>query len=131
MITGRMDHKHNIGLYTGWILILFIVSGVTTSFFDGLYFKPGVLAWGLASINFAAALGSLQVAQRKALVPSMLLVFGGSGLRILVMISSIVAIMFAKKEWMTPFCLVLLECFIIYLIIEVVVIYKRDLLHQR
>lgn len=126
-----MDHKHNIGLYAGSILILFMVSGITTFFFDGLYLKPGALAWGLASINFVAALGSLQAAQQKALVPSMLLVFGGGGLRILVMIGSVVAIMFTKKEWLAPFCLVLLECFIIYLIIEVVVIYKRDLLHQR
>jgi hypothetical protein len=128
--TDRMPIK-NVLLYIGPVSILFILMGVSSFFFDGTYFKPGILAWMLASINFVAALGSLKVAQKKALVPSMLLVFGGGALRILVMISAIIIIMIKKEIWMVPFCIVLLTCFIIYLVIEVTVLYRQGITQER
>jgi len=117
-------------LYMGPVSILFILIGVLF-FFDGTDFKPGILAWMLASINFVAALGSLKVAQKKALLPSMFLVFGGGALRVLVMISSIIIIMIKKKIWMVPFCTVFLTCFIIYLVIEVTVLYQQGIIQER
>jgi hypothetical protein len=115
----------------GPVSSLFVLLGVSSFFFDETYFKPGILAWVLASINFVAALGSLKVAQKKALVTSMLLVFGGGALRVLVMISSIIIIMINKKIWMVPFCIVLLTCFIIYLTIEVTILFRQGIIQER
>ena len=125
-----MPIKHMVILYMGPVSILFILIGVWF-FFDGTDFKPGILAWMLASTNFVAALGSLKVAQKKALIPSMLLVFGGGALRVLVMISAIIIIMIKKEIWMVPFCIVFLTCFIIYLVIEVTVLYQQGIIQER
>ena len=60
----------------------------------------------------------------------MLLVFGGGGLRMLLMTCGIFIIMFKKAEWMLPFSSALLICFVAYLIIEVGVIHRRGLLND-
>lgn len=93
--------------------------------------EPILLAWTLSSINFIAALWSLTLAQRKALIPSMVLVFGGGGLRMLIMIASIIVIMILKTQWMVPYCLMLLLGFVFYLIIEVAIIHKLGLLQDK
>ena len=126
-----MRIRNKMLLYMGPVSILFVLMGVSSFFLKETYFRPGILAWMLASTNFVAALGSLKVAQKKALVPSMLLVFGGGALRILVMIGSIIIIMIKKKIWLVPFCVVLLTCFIIYLIIEVMVLYRQGMIQER
>jgi len=86
-----------------------------------------MLAWLLASLNFVLALWSLKVAQRKAPMQSLLLVFGGGGLRMLLMICFILAIVLKQIEWTTPFCLMLLAFFLIYLMIEIIIIYRQGL----
>jgi len=89
------------------------------------------LAWGLSSANFITALWSLTLAQRKALIPSMVLVFGGGGLRMLIMVVSIITIMMLRPQWMTLYCLLLLAGYVFYLIIEVVVIHKLGLVQGK
>jgi zinc transporter ZupT len=93
--------------------------------------EPIFLAWGLSSIHFIAALWSLTLAQKKELIPSMWLVFGGGGLRMLIMVASIVIMMIYKPQWMTVYCLTLLAGFMFYLVIEMVVIHKLGLIQEK
>jgi len=127
MKTSKTIRHRNIFLYAGPISVLFIGSGLALFFINGSYLKPGMLAWLLASLNFVLALWSLKVAQKKAPMQSMLLVFGGGGLRMLVMISFVLAIVLKQKEWTSPFCLMLLAFFLMYLMIEIVIIYRQGL----
>ena len=89
------------------------------------------MAWGLSSVHFIVALWSLTLAQKKALIPSMVLILGGGGLRMLIMIASVVIIMVYKPQWMTMYCLLLLAGYVFYLIIEVVVIHKLGLVQGK
>ncbi|MEE8400054.1 MAG: hypothetical protein V3S89_13670 [Desulfobacterales bacterium] len=93
--------------------------------------EPILTAWVLAALNFAAALWSLTLAQKVEPIRSMLLVFGGGGIRMLVMISAVIVVMIKKAEWMQSFCFVLLMCFVAFLIVEIVVIHKRGLLQHQ
>ena len=131
MEPGRMLIKNNVLLYLGPVVILLVLIKISSFFFNETYSRPGILAWMLASINFVAALGSLKIAQKRDFLTSMVLVFGVGGLRILMMISSIIVIMIKKKMWMLPFCIVLLACFVIYLIIEVTVLYQQGIMQER
>ncbi len=118
-------------LYLIPVSVLFVISSMTAfSFFGDTFYTPTLSAWILATVNFIAALWSLTIAQNTEFTSSILLVFAGTGVRMIIMISSIVIIMLKKADWMLPFCTVLLECFILYLIIEIAVIYKRGLLQQ-
>ena len=90
-----------------------------------------MLGWGLASINYGAALWSYTIAQKSPLLLSMLLVLGGGGLRMLVMFCGIIIIMLKKSPWLPPFSTALLGCFVAYLFIEVAVVFKRGLLKQQ
>jgi len=130
-IMNQIMHHKDLFLYVGPISVLFVISGLTAFSFNNSYIKPGVLAWFLASINFIVALWSLTVAQKKDLLHSMLFVFGAGGFRMVLMILAIIVIMVKKNTWMAAFCMILLECFFMYLIVEVVVIYKRGLLQKR
>lgn len=131
MKPDRISIRNNVVLYLGPVIILLILIEVSSFFFNEAYSRPGILAWMLASVNFVAALGSLKIAQKKAFLPSMLIVFGVGGLRILMMISSIIIVMIKKKMWMLPFCIVLLACFVIYLIIEITVLYQQGIIQER
>jgi len=117
-------------VYVGPVLLLFLVSGSAALFIEGIDAEPVVLAWGLAALNFSAALWSLTLAQRAELVRSMVLVFGGVGIRMLLMIVAVIAVMMKKADWMLPFCIMLLICFVAFLLVEIVVIHKRGLLQQ-
>lgn len=130
MITDQLMIKDVLFLYAGPIFLLFLVSGLIAYSLDGMDIEPILTAWGLAAINFAAALRSLTLAQKVEPVRSMLLVFGGGGIRMLVMISAVIVVMIKKAEWMLPFCIVLLMCFVAFLIVEIVVIHKRGLLQH-
>ena len=61
----------------------------------------------------------------------MVLVFGGGGLRMLIMVVSIITIMMLRPQWMTLYCLLLLAGYVFYLIIEVVVIHKLGLVQGK
>lgn len=122
--------KATLCLYLCPILFLLFVSALAQNLFSLSSAKPILLAWSLASLNFAAALWSFSVAQNSQLLPSMLLVFGGGGLRMLVMICGTIIVMLKKTEWLTPFATVLLVCFAAYLVIEVGVIHRRGLLRN-
>ncbi len=131
MEPGRMLTKNNVLLYLGPVLILLVLIKISSFFLNETYSRPVILAWMLASVNFVAALGSLKIAQQKDFLTSMVLVFGVGGLRILMMISSIIVVMIKKEVWMPPFCIVLLACFVIYLIIELTVLYQQGIMQER
>jgi hypothetical protein len=132
MTTGQRTSQRKIKailcLYVCPILLFLILSALAQNLLSVPSAKPILLGWSFASINFAAALWSYSIAQKSQLIPSMLLVFGGGGLRMLLMISGIFVVMLKKAEWMLPFSSALLICFVAYLIIEVGVIHRRGLL---
>lgn len=120
--------KVTVSLYIGPVCLLLCFIGLAALILDRMDIEPVLSAWGLASLNFAAALWSLTRAQRTEPVRSMLLVFGGGGIRMLLMTSAVIAVMVKKAEWMVPFCIALLTCFIAFLIVEIIIIHKRGLL---
>ncbi len=126
-----MIARGSLFLYTGPVILCFATARLASFFFDDIYFEPIVLAWAAASVNHMAAFWSLTLAQKTSFQPSMLLVFGGGGVRLLLLVSAVMAIIVKKAEWMFPFCIVLLVCFVPYLIIEVAVIYRRGLLQNK
>ena len=123
--------KNVLFLYVGPVFLFFLVSGLIAYYLDGMNIEPILTAWGFASMNFAAALWSMTLAQKVELVPSMLLVFGGLGIRMLLMVSAVIVVMIKKAEWMLPFCIVLLICFVAFLIVEIGIIHKRGLLQYK
>jgi len=108
-------------------VLLLLLRATIVSTLSEANIEPILTAWGLASLNFAAALWSMTLAQKVAPIPSMLLVFGGGGFRMLLLISSVIAVMLKKAEWFLPFCIALLICFIPFLIVEIAVVYRQGL----
>ena len=129
-MTGQRKIKTILCLYFCPILLFLILSALAQNLLSVPSAKPILLGWSFASLNFAAALFSFSIAQKSRFIPSMLLVFGGGGLRMLLMVSGVFIIMFKKAEWMLPFTSALLICFVAYLIIEVGVIHRRGLLSE-
>ena len=129
-MTGQRKIKTILCLYFCPILLFLILSALVQNLLSVPSAKPILLGWSFASLNFAAALFSFSIAQKSQFIPSMLLVFGGGGLRMLLMVSGVFIIMFKKAEWMLPFSSALLICFVAYLIIEVGVIHRRGLLSE-
>lgn len=116
--------------YVGSVSLVFLVSGLSVYLFEDMVIDPVLTAWGVASINFALALWSMTLAQRSEPVYSMLLVFGGGGVRMLLMIGAVIVVAIKRAEWMMPFCIVLLFCFVSFLIIEILIIYRRGLVQH-
>ncbi len=130
-IAPKKMTKNILLLYVIPVSVIFFIYAMTSIlFFDGIFSESTFWAWILASVNFVIALWSLTLAQKTEFTSSIMLVFLGGGIRMIIMLSSIIVVMLRKSEWMQPFCIVLIECFILYLIVEIAVIYRRGLLLQ-
>ena len=107
------------------------VSGCISYGSAGIDAPPVFAAWVLASVNFALAMVGMIRAQNAEPTLSMLYVFGGGAVRMLLMVGVIVIVMKTLAEWFAPFCIALLACFVSYLCIEIWEIYRRGLLEGR
>jgi len=89
--------------------------------------SPHVLGWLVATLNFTVAVILGLSGIKKSFKTCMIMVLGASGVRMLLMVLAIVGIMVYKREWLTAFAVSLLGCFMVYLFIEVALLYKKGL----
>jgi len=123
--------RHAIVVYVCPPAALLAAAGGVAYGSAGIDAPPVFAAWALASANFALAMGGMIRAQDAEPTLSMLLVFGGGAVRMLLMVGAIFIVMKTLAEWFVPFCITLLACFVSYLCIEVWEVYRRGLLERR
>jgi len=104
------------------LFTLLIITSLSHLHHNRLFFEPYAFAWFIASTNFFAAVFSFLSAQRRDIVSSMAFLFGGMAVRVTVMLSSVISVQLLKKEWLFPYSLTLLGCFVFYLILEVIIV---------
>ena len=109
-------------------VFLSLASGLILLVSSDMAVTPVMAAWALATANFAAAFWCMVRAQEAEPAHSMMLIFWGGGVRMLLMISTVAVVVLKKTVSIMPFCTALLTCFVFYLIVEVWVVYKRGLL---
>jgi hypothetical protein len=112
-----------IGLFTSPVLVFAAGILVLQVFFgkaSKFYFSMG---WLVATLNFAAAVFLFLKARKEEFKKSMVLVFGGSGCRMLIMVLIIGLIMKIVPGMVVPFAVSLLGCFVVYLVLEVALVY--------
>ena len=109
-------------LFAAGILILQIFFSKTSKF----DFSMG---WLVATLNFAVAALLFLKARKADFKKSMILIFGGSGLRMLIMLLIIGLVMKISPERVVSFSISLLGCFVVYLVFEVMLVYLMGIIH--
>ena len=83
--------------------------------------------WFLASINFYFAVFFSLKGLRNSFNRSMWIIFGTTGIRMVVMLAAIPLVMLLNKDLIIPFSVSLLGSFVLYIIIEIAIIFKYGL----
>jgi hypothetical protein len=122
--------RHAVLLFIGPIVFLLLAVSSVLLFFSEMAYRPALAAWGLSSVNFIAAFWSMKKAQKAKPIHSMLWLFGGGGIRMLLMVAVVLWVVLKKASWMMDFCLVLLGCFVLYLILEIWMVYRQGQISQ-
>jgi hypothetical protein len=124
----------NLKTVSGLVLYAFLVLGilecVTRLFFSEIPHRPILFGWAIASINYGAAITGSLIGLKKGFKKCMIIVLGGSGIRLLIMLIVIIVVMQFKNEWLMPFSISLLSCFVLYLVVEVGLIFKQGLITE-
>ena len=119
-----MNLKVSSGIIIYALLLLGILECILRLRFAEIPHTPVFLGWIIASMNFIAAVISSLFGVKKTFKKCMWIVLGGSGIRMALMIIAVIIVMQVKNEWLMPFALSLLFCFVMFLIVEIGLIYK-------
>jgi hypothetical protein len=87
---------------------------------------PVLLGWAVASLNFTAAVTLKLKAMRKDFEAFKFAVFAGSGVRMGLMLAVLFVILKCKPLWSASFSFSLLSCFGIYIMLEVLLFFKKS-----
>lgn len=122
-----MNIKVSCGIISYALLLLGILECILRLRFAEIPHSPVFLGWIIASLNFIAAVISSLLGLKKSFKKCMWIVLGGSGIRMALMIIAVIIVMQVKNKWLMPFSLSLLGCFVMFLIVEVGLIYRHGI----
>ena len=122
-----MSIKIAVGLLVYALILLGLLKGIVSIWFGEVPNQPINLGWAMATINSLAAVISSLLGLKKNFKKCMLIILGGGGLRMGLMVVAVILMMQFKNEWLMPFSVSLLGCFVMYLFVEIGVIYKKGI----